>query len=126
MRLGEIYYLIGAEAKANGIDLQKITLSYLNLIIRNREAGSLAISDQNSILSAIRAEKRHELFCEWGNRWFDLKRWNQATAILGPLKTGWSATDQLYPIPVSEINANPACTKPRLLKENVIKHIFIF
>jgi hypothetical protein len=49
------------------------------------------------------------LFAEWGHRWFDLKRTNRANAILSVTKKGskWQPEDQLYPIPPSELDADP-------------------
>jgi len=58
-------------------------------------------------LAAIRQERRVELFCEWANRWYDLNRWNQAAAALGPLKPGWSSNAALYPVPSQQITADP-------------------
>ncbi len=29
---------------------------------------------------------------------FDLKRMGRATAVLGPVKEGWTSTDEFYPI----------------------------
>jgi hypothetical protein len=46
--------------------------------------------------------------CEWGNRWFDLKRNNKAGDILSVVKgTKWQPTDILYPIPEFDLNNNP-------------------
>jgi len=103
-------YLIRAEAEANQGNLADAS-SDLNMI-RNR-AGLLnsTATGQASILTAICNERRHELFCEWGNRWFDLRRLNLATSVLSPLKSGWKATDELYPIPVLQISADPYLTQ---------------
>jgi hypothetical protein len=67
-------------------------------------------------LKALENERRLELFTEWGHRWFDLKRSpgfvnasrTRADEILTIVKgNNWQATDQLYPIPMEEINRNP-------------------
>jgi hypothetical protein len=58
-------------------------------------------------LQAIERERRVELFCEWGNRWLDLKRTNRALVVLGPLKPNLNQNTLLYPIPVKELNTNP-------------------
>jgi hypothetical protein len=104
LRLGE-QYLIRAEAETQQNDVVD-AVNDLNTI-RNR-AGLLntTASDQATLLSAIVTERRHELFCEWGNRWLDLKRLNLATTVLSPLKPTWNVNDELYPVPQVEINTN--------------------
>jgi starch-binding outer membrane protein, SusD/RagB family len=104
-RLAE-QYLIRAEAKAQQNKLISAT-SDIN-IIRNR-AGLLSLTlnqDQSQILSAIEQERRVELFCEWGNRWYDLKRTDKASEVLGPIKPDWQITDVFFPIPLNELNLN--------------------
>lgn len=104
-RLSE-QYLIRAEAEANLDNLSSAT-SDIN-VIRNR-AGlpNTDVSDKESVLSAIGKERRVELFCEWGNRWFDLKRTGQANNVLSLIKSNWKPFAALYPIPLPELNANP-------------------
>jgi hypothetical protein len=106
-RLAE-QYLIRSEAKARKNNLSG-ALADLNTI-RNRSGlpNSTAI-DQASLLLSIEHERRIEFMSEWGNRWYDLKRTNRIDAILGLLKPAtWQSTDKLWPIPVAELNANPA------------------
>lgn len=112
-RLAE-QYLIRAEARAMQ---NKLTESAGDLDQIRRRAGLLAIKDthpdisQIQLLNAIQHERQTELFAEWGHRWFDLKRSGLSTAILSPLKSGWKATDILYPIPVEEISRNHQITQ---------------
>jgi len=114
-RLGELY-LIRAEAN---IQLNNLNIGVEDLNVIRKRATDLTVPavDQlpklSSTLSkteAIQAaedERRHELFTEWGHRWFDLKRTKRINAILG-FKPGWQTTDQLFPIPAVEIGgANP-------------------
>jgi hypothetical protein len=62
---------------------------------------------QTEALLAVEQERRHELFTEWGHRWFDLKRTNRANEVLGELKGSyWQSTDQLFPIPQSDVSTN--------------------
>lgn len=105
LRLAE-QYLIRAEAKAEEGNL-KGAREDLN-VIRNRAglANSQA-NDQKSLLSAIQHEWRVEFFCEWGHRWFDLKRRGTINTVLGAEKPGWQTYDAVYPIPAQEINNNP-------------------
>lgn len=108
LRLAELY-LIRAEARAQ---LNKIALALSDLNTIHTRAGlpSLTAPDVATLLSLIEKERQLELFCEWGHRWFDLKRTGRADAILGN-KPGWQSTDALYPIPFTEIQRNPALTQ---------------
>ena len=106
-RLAE-QYLIRAEAEANGagggIDAAVDDIN----IIRTR-AGLPGIPDglsQEELLTAVAKEWQIEFFCEWGHRWFNLKRTGQAAGVLSaiPLKQPWWGDYQLlYPIPPSDI-----------------------
>jgi len=111
-RLGEVY-LIRAEAAAH---LNKLDLALADVnTIRDRAGLTPSIADptsQTAILNAVMHERQVELFCEWGNRWFDLKRTGNAAAILGAEKTGYQANAALYAIPQSQILLN------NLLKQN--------
>lgn len=107
LRLAE-QYLIRAEARAelgegNAVD-------DLNAI-RNRAglANYAGSTDQASLLNAIYHERQVELFCEWGSRWLDLKRTEQANTVLSAItmKQPWSSNSLLYPIPLSELNTDP-------------------
>jgi hypothetical protein len=108
-RLAE-QYLIRAEALAQQNKLDS-ALGDLN-IIRARAGlpNSTAVS-QTDILNAIMHERQTELFCEWGQRWFDLRRTGAIDNVLGQEKTGWQPNDSLYPIPLSEIQSNPFLTQ---------------
>lgn len=117
LRLAE-QYLIRAEARINQ---GKVDLGIQDLNILRKRARPLATinnpnplpplsTDQNmdNALIAVEKERRVELFSEWGHRWLDLKRTNRATAILSKLKgANWQNSDELWPLPIAEINANP-------------------
>ena len=109
LRLAE-QYLIRAEARAQ----QKINLpgaiSDLNLI-RNR-AGLDSLSptlNQQQVMAAVAQERRVELFAEWGHRWLDLKRTGQISAVFNtiPYKSQYQPFQQLYPIPLGELQNDP-------------------
>jgi starch-binding outer membrane protein, SusD/RagB family len=108
-RLAE-QYLIRAEAKAMLDDLEG-AISDLD-IVRLR-AGLSPVDDiypsidRITLLRLIEDERRAELFTEWGNRWFDLKRANRTIEVLGTLKEDFSINDNLYPIPQIERSRNP-------------------
>lgn len=109
LRLAE-QYLIRAEARVRQGNLQE-SIADIN-VIKNR-AGLEPILDEASeitgdtLLEIILSERRKELFTEWGHRWFDLKRWERASAVLGLDNQFWQDTDVLYPIPADERQKNP-------------------
>jgi starch-binding outer membrane protein, SusD/RagB family len=102
-RLADLY-LIRAEASAelgNGAD----ALADVN-IVRARAGLGASTADpasQPAVLAAVMHERQVELFVEWGNRWYDLKRTGTAAAVLGAEKSGFTTNAELYPIPVGEI-----------------------
>jgi hypothetical protein len=104
-RLAE-QYLIRAEAEAHQNNINE-GLSDLN-VIRNR-AGlpTFSAADSTTLLTGIIKERQVEFFCEWGHRWFDLKRSNLIDIVLTSLKPDWQNTDALLPIFSSELQANP-------------------
>lgn len=117
MRMAE-QYLIRAEARINQ---DKIDLGIADLNqIRSRARTTATVLIPNPMpalptgmskataLLAVEKERRIELFSEWGHRWLDLKRTGRANAILSIIKgANWQSTDELYPIPNSEILNNP-------------------
>jgi hypothetical protein len=106
LRLAE-QYLIRAEARANQNKLPD-AISDLNVIRARAGLPNLSSAlSQSQVLSAVARERRIELFAEWGHRWLDLKRTGQADAVLAPIKSQWQPTAKLYPIPQSELIADP-------------------
>lgn len=105
IRLEEMY-LIGAEAAAEMEDL--LTCQMLLNTLRDR-AGLLGITITNKPMAIgyILQERRVELFCEFGHRFYDLKRkgmLNQLTQT----KANWQTHFELLPLPDAELllNAN--------------------
>lgn len=106
IRLAEVY-LIRAEARCQ---LQDFDGAKQDLNQVRRRAGLSDNTDTNAdqLLQAIYEERRLELFCELGHRWFDLKRTGKINTVLSLEKgADWTATDSLYPIPFSELQLNP-------------------
>ena len=105
IRLAELY-LIRAEARAQQGDINGARTDVS--IIRNRAGlNNTTAADKTSLLLAIEQERRVELNCEGGFRWFDLKRTNRVDEVIGALKpTFWQPTAALYPIPAAQITAN--------------------
>lgn len=108
LRLAE-QYLIRAEAKAHLGDTEG-AVADLDIIRGRAGLSSIAEEmpdvDEETLLSLIENERKFELFTEWGARWFDLKRWGRAEAVLSPLKPGFTMSDELYPLPAQELKRN--------------------
>ncbi|HWK02758.1 MAG TPA: RagB/SusD family nutrient uptake outer membrane protein [Puia sp.] len=104
-------YLILAEAEAHN-GQQSDAITNLNMVrTRAGLAGSTA-SSQTDVLNAVMHERQTELFCEWGNRWYDLKRTGTIDQVLGAEKPGiWQPYAALYPVPKVELQNNPFLTQ---------------
>jgi hypothetical protein len=117
LRLAE-QYLIRAEARTQQNNLGN-AIADLDMI--RQRAGLPLIANtnpgisQSALLDTILHERQVELFTEWGHRWLDLKRINKVDAVMSvvtPQKGGtWETTDQLYPIPVTELQKDPNLTQ---------------
>ncbi|WP_130857915.1 RagB/SusD family nutrient uptake outer membrane protein [Olivibacter jilunii] len=107
LRLSE-QYLIRAESRTHLGDYQG-AVQDLNVIRTRAGLNELPVTlSESEIFEAIEKERRHELFCEWGHRWFDLKRTGKSEAVLKPVKgDNWQTGDMLWPIPLSQLLANP-------------------
>lgn len=99
-------YLIRAEARIQQGDLIGAKED-LNKIRHRAGLGDTATITQQEILDAIFQERRWEFFTEYGHRFFDLKRSGQINFILSNVKLGWNSSDALFPIPQTELSANP-------------------
>lgn len=110
LRLAEVL-LIRAEARAQQAKLPEAVADINTVRTRAALPPLLLTIGLPQVMAAIEGERRSELFAEWGHRWFDLKRWNRATAVLQPLKPDFSETDLRYPVPADEITANPSLTQ---------------
>lgn len=106
LRLSETL-LIRAEAKCMLNDLEAGTADLNAVRVR---AGLTAYpgGTKEELLSSIVTERRHELFCELGHRWFDIKRLGLEDEILSKIKPNWSNYRRLLPIPIFELQKNPA------------------
>jgi hypothetical protein len=109
-RLAE-QFLIRTEARAQLNNISGAQ-SDLNMVRSRAGLPPTIANDQPSLLTAVEHERQIELFAEWGHRWFDLKRTGRVDSILGVEKSpNWQVTDALYPIPLTEIQANPFLTQ---------------
>jgi len=109
LRLADIY-LVRAEAFAQ-LEKYPEAMADLNKV-RDRAADRVDINTtvKATALNAILHERQVELFCEWGNRWIDLKRTNTVNAVLSAAKPSWKPSAALFPIPFNELQANPNLT----------------
>jgi hypothetical protein len=114
LRIGE-QYLIRAEARINQSGKIADGVADLNIVrARARDVATMAVPNplpalslnmsQSDALIAIAHERQVELFAEWGQRFFDLKRSGKVNLILGNLKTTWRNNVSIYlPIPQNEL-----------------------
>lgn len=110
LRLAE-QYLIRAECRLRNGEVQ-LALADLN-IIRER-AGLEPYSDTinpSILLDRVLTERRRELFCEWGSRWFDLKRLGLLNETMQLYKEWWNGASALFPVPKNELDYNPFLTQ---------------
>ncbi len=107
-------YLIRAEARAEQNNLSGAALD-LNAIRSRAGLGATTAATQADLLTAILHERQAELFTEWGHRWLDIKRTNSVDSVMTvacPLKGAtWIPTAQLWPIPLTEIEADSKLTQ---------------
>jgi starch-binding outer membrane protein, SusD/RagB family len=107
LRLAE-QYLVRAEALARQNKISEAVNDINRIRTRAGLAAKEATISNEQCFQAIEQERRIELFAEWGHRWFDLKRTHRANAVLSAAKgSNWHTNDQLYPIPFSELEADP-------------------
>lgn len=108
-RLAEMY-LIRAEAAAHLGSVSNLNQALADVNAIRLRAGLLAstadVTSQAAVLKAVMKERQTELFCEWANRWYDLKRTGTAAAVLGAEKIGYTPNAALYPIPQAQILLN--------------------
>jgi hypothetical protein len=104
-RLAE-QYLIRAEARAHQGNLIGAKED-LNKIRHTAGLPDTDAATAPEIIDAVLEERRVELFTEFGQRFFDLKRTGKLDTALSPIKAGWNSTDLNFPIPESELLLNP-------------------
>lgn len=102
IRLAEMH-LIMAEAHARKNGEAAIIRNHLNIIRDRAGLDPFTGNDISALLLAIENERRLEFAFE-GHRWFDLIRTNR----IGQIIPGLPDCYRLFPIPLSEIQANEA------------------
>lgn len=107
-RLSE-QYLIRAEARAKQGELGNAR-DDLNMVRTLAGLPNTTAVTSEEIVAAVLQERRWEFFTEHGHRFFDLKRSGKLDSVLPLVKLGWNSTDALWPIPETELLANPNLT----------------
>jgi hypothetical protein len=108
-RLAE-QYLIRAEARARQGELSNAK-DDLNIVRHLAGLSDTTALTGAEIVSAVLQERQWEFFTEYGHRFFDLKRTGALNSVLPTVKSGWNSTDALWPIPETELLANPNMTQ---------------
>ena len=113
LRLAEVY-LILAECYAQTGDTTNANI-YVNKIKTRAGLDNVNISDKNTLLEEIAAERRKELIGE-GHRWFDLVRTGKAIEVMTKHfqnTPGYSTAkiqqhNLIMPVPQGQINTDPS------------------
>ncbi|WP_431293376.1 RagB/SusD family nutrient uptake outer membrane protein [Pedobacter sp. P26] len=110
LRLAE-QYLICAEACVKQDKISEAQ-NMLNVVRKRAGLGDTQADTKEKLLDAILAERRIELFSEFGHRWFDLKRTgkiDEVMRIATPVKGGgeWQPYQALYPVMPAQLTLNP-------------------
>lgn len=99
-------YLTLAEALAYDDKIPEAT-PYLNAIRQRANLLPLPLNlDLTTFKTELMAEYQREFFTEYGHRFFDLKRNEKLSDLLGT-KSSWSARNARFPIPEEELRKNP-------------------
>ena len=113
LRIAE-QYLIRAEANAQQGKLGPANED-LSKIRMRAGLDEVSFTNKELLLAAIEKERQAEFFAEAGYRFFDLKRTGKIDAIMPEVikekkdvpNATWESYKKNWPIPFSEINANP-------------------
>lgn len=106
MRYADVL-LIAAEA-ANELGQTGKAVKYINEVRNRVKMPALTVSDQASVRTAIKYERRVEFAME-GERFYDLVRWGDAPSVLGTL--GYQNKNEFYPIPQTAIDQSGGVLK---------------
>jgi len=103
IRLEEIY-LIAAEASGELGDMEKCT-ALLNSLRNRAGLASISVTNNTDAVNAVLKERKAELFCEFGHRFYDLKRRNRLDDLLSS-KPFWKEHFKRLPLPENELSLN--------------------
>lgn len=98
--------LMGAEAanEIGGAANQDSAVKWVNMVRARADLAPVTYSNQSDFRKIIKQERRVEFGMEF-ERFFDLVRWGDAPAVLGPL--GYTNKHRYYPIPGGVLKDNP-------------------
>jgi len=100
-------YLISAEAE-NELGNIQTAINRLNQLRQRAGLAGLGSLNQQQVRTAVMDERRHELFTEFGHRFFDLKRKGLLNTYMPTVKSSWKNHMSLLPLPENELIANPS------------------
>jgi len=100
-------YLISAEAE-NELGNIQTAINRLNQLRQRVGLAGLGNLNQQQVRTAVMDERRHELFTEFGHRFFDLKRKGLLNTYMPTVKSSWKNHMSLLPLPENELIANPS------------------
>src|SRR5690606_30080805 len=109
LRLAE-QYLIRAEARAKTGNTQGAAAD-LNKIRNRAGLPDTQTADPQQLVTEIIAERRVELFTEFGHQFFDRQRTRLLDNTLQGVKPGGDSSNTLWPVPADEITVNPNITQ---------------
>ncbi|MBK9292245.1 MAG: RagB/SusD family nutrient uptake outer membrane protein [Bacteroidetes bacterium] len=101
-RLAEMHLIMAETIALKGGDAAQVR-NHINILRNRAGVPPVTTADPAALLLAIENERRLEFAFE-GHRWFDLVRTNRVQAIIPGLPDCY----KLFPIPLSEIQANEA------------------
>ncbi len=101
----EEQYLIRAEAYLKKQMYPQATAD-LNIIRSRAGLLPLVFANETQLMTAIISERRHELFTEFGDRFYDLKRLNKLDEQMLFYKPQWKSFNRNLPLPESELLLN--------------------
>lgn len=101
----EEQYLIRAEAYLKK-NLNLLAVADVNVVRSRAGLPILTYSNESQLMSAILNERKHELFTEFGHRFYDLKRLGILDVWIAFYKPQWRTFNQDLPLPESELLLN--------------------
>src|SRR5690606_6121289 len=87
--------------------------SYISVLRMRAGLDVVHVANVTEGLEVLMRERRAELFCEFGHRFYDLKRRNRLNDLLS-VKPQWRSHFSLLPLPDNELLLNPG-----LLPQNI-------
>ncbi|WP_087093876.1 RagB/SusD family nutrient uptake outer membrane protein [Elizabethkingia anophelis] len=79
----------------------------LNKIVTRAGLPPVTLTGKDALLQRIEEERRHELFTEHAQRFFNLKRTGRLSTVMKSIKPSWKDSYNVLPIPEKELLLNP-------------------